>query len=214
MAYVSEMIDQLRDLLSDPNDMQVSFSTKRMYLNLGISAMWPRIWRIVTASDITVVAETYDYALPAGASEHGIVSIELEDGEALGTYTRLAHYDLLPGDEDTVAMLRLAWLPEAGSLIRYRYVSPITPIVATTYATAASETFVGPDKVLGLPVLYAMGLLAVRRMEDYLDASRQRPSNESDRFDVSSLMSSSRMWMNQFEAQVSAMSRPLPVAED
>lgn len=214
MAFVSEMFDQLRDLLSDPGDNQVSFAMKKMYLNLGVTHLWPQIPRMISATAIPIVALTYEYNLSSIVSEHDIISIDIESDNASGSFRRLSYYDLLPGDEDNVSVLRLYSLPTAGATIRIRHTQPIATIVASTYAAAQSEVFLGPDKAIGLPVLYAMGLMAVRRMEDYLDASRQRPANESERVDVSGLLGSSRFWMDEYNSQVLNLARPLPIVED
>lgn len=212
MAYVSTLFDQLRDLLNDPADTQVAFLTKRLYLNRGIAALWPRIWR-VASEQIALVQDQVEYDVATSVSGGKIVSVEVSTKDGDG-WQRLAYYDLLPGDEDQQAKFVLPWMPDGGQLVRVRYVTPVPLISASTYTAAGSETWVGPDEVIGLPALHAMGMLSIRRLEDYLDANRQRPANEHPDTKETWMLSSSRFWLDQYEAQVDALARPLPVAED
>lgn len=212
MATVSECFDQLRDLLNDPADTQVAFGTKRLYLNRGIAALWPRVWRVATTS-LALAPATYEYTLPTAVTGGHLLSAEVSTTDGDG-WQRLAYYDILPGDEDQAGLFVLPWEPETGQSVRLRYAARVPTISAATYAAAQAETWLGPDEAVGAPVLYAMGMLSVRRMEDFLDATRQPPANESRDVRESSVLATSRFWMDQFEAQVDALARPLPVAED
>jgi len=214
MAYVSELFDELRDFLTDPADTQVTYALKRLYLNRGIARMWPRIFRLQSVS-ITVASGTYDYALPVGAADGLITSVELESGSG---YSRFVLYDIMDGDEDTAGVFRLTTSPDAASLlgndIRVKYAAPVSMISSATYAAAQSEAWTGPDRMMHLPVLYAMSLITLRRLDDRLDHTRYTTTQAMNGVSDSDIMQTAAYWMGQFETELVDMERPLPIARD
>lgn len=214
MAFVSELVDQLRDLLNDASDTQVPYATKKIYLNNGINRLWPRIYRI-SSTTITVLTATYDYALPVGAADGLVISVELE---GLYGFTRFVDYDILDGDEDTAGVFRLVRSPDDADLlgydIRIKYAAPIAQIVASTYAAAVSETWVGPDRARHLAVLYAMSMIAARRIDDRQDHTRYSTTQAMNGVSDNDILQASAYWMGQFESELSQMERPLPIARD
>ena len=214
MAFVSELFDQLRDLLNDPTDTQVSFATKKLYLNNGINRLWPRVYKIASTT-VTVLTQQYDYTLPVGAADGLVLSVELEN---LYGYTRFVDYDIMDGDEDATGIIRLTRSPNDSELlgndIRIKYAAPIAQIVATSYANAGSETWVGPDRARHLPVLYAMSMIAARRIDDRQDLNRYSTTQAMNGVTDNDIMQTSAYWMGQFESELADMERVLPIARD
>lgn len=213
MAYVSDLFDQLRDLLKDPTDTNVSFDTKKRYLNRGISRLWPRVYRTSTAT-ITVVAGTYEYALPVAAADGLILSVEVETDYG---YARFVEYDIIDGDEDTAGIFRLTIDPNylgSGTSIRIKYVGPVSLITAASYAAAQAEQWVGPDRAMGLPVLYAMGMITGRKIDPRQDYSRYATTQDANGVSDNDIMQAAAFWLGQFEEELSDIERPLPVARD
>lgn len=212
MAYVSDLFDQLRDLLNDSADTQVSFATKKLYLNRGINRMWPAIWRVATAS-VTLVPDTYEYSYPVALADGYLLSVEISDEDG-DDYVRTNAYDIVTGDEDLAGIIKVPTNPAAGQLLRLRYVAAVPVIAASTYSAAGSEAWTGPDRAMGLPVLYAMGMIAARKLDDRQDASRYSTTQALNGVTDQDIMGSAQMWFGQFESELLALERPLPVARD
>jgi hypothetical protein len=214
MAFVSEMFDQVRDLMNDAADSQISFANKKLWLNRGIRALWPNVYRVVVDTSITVVADTYDYTLPAAVMDGVITVVECETGNATNAYLRFEHYDIIEGDEDQAGVFRFSMLPEAGSRIRIRYAAPIPTIAAADYTAAQSEVWTGPDRALNLPPLYAMAMTAFRKLDDRQDHTRYSTLQAENGVSDQDIQSTGQMWMGQFELELDKWSRPLPIVRD
>lgn len=215
MAFVSELFDQLRDLIGDAADTQVPFATKKLYLNRGIARLWPAVWRLVSTT-ITIVTETYDYALPAAAADGMIVSVELEQED--GSYRRFDDYDVISGDEDLAGVFRLVSDPDNVELlgfdIRIVYAAPVSLITAASYAAAQAESWTGPDRAMGIPVHYAASMVAARKIDDRQDTNTYNTETAQNGVTDQDMMALSQMWMGQFELELAAFDRPLPPARD
>lgn len=214
-TYVSEMFDQVRDLINDASDDQVSFATKKLYLNRGIALLWPKVYKVASDSSITILTDTYDYALPVAVADGIVLSVELENDYG---YLRFVDYDILDGDEDLAGVFRIVRNPDdadmLGYKIRIKYLAPCTAIAAATYVAAQSEAWVGPDRAIHLPVLYAMGMIAARKLDDRQDTTRYSTTQGQNGVTDGDIMSSSRMWFDQFYDELRDMERPLPIARD
>jgi hypothetical protein len=186
-----------------------------MYLNRGIARLWPHIYRVSTGT-ITILASTHDYAFPVAAADGLLISVEMSTAVGGSEYGRFDRYDVLPGDEDAAGLFRLSTSPDGlvGYTVQYRYVQPCTPIVGITYAAMQSEVWVGPDRAIHLPVLYAMGMIASRKLDDRQDTYRYSTVQASNGVTDSGIMQASQLWMGQFELELSDMARPLPIAKD
>jgi hypothetical protein len=215
MAFVSDMVDQLRDLLGDAADAQITYAQKKLWLNRGIRMLWPNIYRVVVDTSITVVAETYDYTLPAAVTDGVILSVEVETGSGDNRFLRLEDYDLIEGDEDQAGVFRFSsLLPEEGADVRIRYAAPIPTISAATYVAAQSETWTGPDRAMDLPVMYAMAMIAGRKIDDRQDHERYSTMQAQNGVTDQDIMASMQLWMGQFELELDKWSRPLPIVRD
>jgi hypothetical protein len=214
MAFVSDLFDQLRDLLNDASDTQVPYATKKLFLNNGIRRLWPRVYRL-TSTTTTILTETFDYALPVGAADGLVTVVELENDYG---YTRFNDYDLIDGDEDTAGVLRLTRNPDSSDLLGYdlriNYAAPVPLIAAASYAAAGSETWTGPDRAIHLPVLYAMSMIASRRLDDRQDHTRYSTTQAMNGVSDTDILQAASYWMGQFEAELNDMTKPLPIARD
>jgi hypothetical protein len=211
--FVSELFDQFRDLLSDALDTQVPFATKKLYLNRGIARLWPAIGRYVSDVSIAVVAGQYEYELPASILDGMLYAVELENLD--GSFSRFDHYDVIFGDATlTGVLLLLSPLPPVGRDLRLRYSAPISLIAAADYEEAETEDWTGPERTVGLPVLYAMGMASVRKLDDRQDTLRYSTTQAANGTSDLDIMNAAQMWFAQFEAELAQMERPLPPARD
>ena len=215
MAFVSELFDQLRDILNDTGDTQVPFATKKLYLNRAIAQLWPSVWRLATTT-ITIVTGTYDYSLPVAAADGHIIAVELEQVD--GSFRRFDDYDIIAGDEDLAGVFRLTVSPDGVDLlgydIRIRYAAPVSFIAAASYAAAGSEVWTGPDRAMGLPPLYAAAMCAMRKIDDRQDTNRYSTTQAQNGVTDQDMMSAGQLWMGQFELELAKFDRPLPIARD
>lgn len=214
MAFVSDLFDQLRDILNDASDTQVPFATKKLYLNRGIARLWPRVW-LLDEQGITLVAGQREYNLSIAVAKGHVVSVEyLPEGEADDAF-RFTDYDIIPGDEDELGYFRLPVAPSSSSdLIRLKVALPVPQIVAASYAAAQSEMWAGPDRAMGLPVLYALGLIAARRLDDRQDHTRYSTTQALNGVTDNDVMTASAMWFGQFAEELADIEMPLPIAKD
>lgn len=214
MAFVSQLFDQLRDILNDPTDTQVSFATKKLYLNLGISRLWPRAWQLDEQS-IALVEGQYEYALTVAVAKGHVVSVEYLVAGDSEDAIRLNSYDIIPGDEDEAGYFRLNTPPGPdGDTIRLKVALPIPQIAAADYTAAQSEVWTGPDRAMGLPVLYALGMIAARRLDDRQDHTRYSTTQALNGVTDNDVMTASAMWFGQFAEELADIEMPLPIAKD
>lgn len=212
MAFVSELFDQMRDLLNDASDTQVPFATKKLYLNRGIARMWPRIFSVRTAT-ITFLADTTELALTAAIAEGLILSVEREVVAGEGWWIPYEAYDIRAGDEDLAGVITLPYNSGPGFDLRIKYVAAVPLIAAASYTAAQSETWTGPDRAMGLPVLYAMGMAVARKLDDRQDTSRYSTTQALNGVTDQDIMGASQMWFGQFEAELAELERPLPISK-
>ncbi len=213
MAFISDMIDQLRDLLNDPTDVQVPFVTKKLYLNRGIARLWPKVFSIQSLA-VALTAGIYEYALAVGVMDGYVLSIEINSLANTAHYQRFDDYDVIPGDEDLAGKLVVGTSPVTGTSLRIRYAGPVSPIASASYVASQSEAFVGPDRAIELPVLYAMGMIVARKLDDRQDTNRYSTTQAMNGVSDQDLMAASQMWFGQFDLALEDMYRPMPPARD
>jgi hypothetical protein len=216
MAFVSELFDQMRDLLNDASDTQVPFATKKLFLNRGIARMWPKVWRIVSITFQTA-DDTLDYTITvpwSNASDYHVLSVELTDPDS-GLRSRFDDYDIIQGDEDLSAIFRFtsSYPPELGD-VYIRVATAVPYITAASYAAAQSETWVGPDRTMSIPVWYAMSLATIRKLDDRQDTNRYSTMVAENGVTDNDIISASQTYMGQFELELAEADVPLPIARD
>jgi len=215
MATTASMIDELRELLNDATDTQVTFPTKIRYLNRGIKAMWPKVYRVVSTTSAVLVLNQEEYAVPAGNLAGLILAVDLETELASGLYRRLDHYDVVPGAAGSTAIIRVSFLPtaiDAGRKLRIVSAERITLLAAASYAAAGSENYDGPAGTEGIPVLYAMHMATSRSLDDRIDYTRLSTTQGQNGVDDASIMQVAQLWYAEFQQELDAVDMPFPIA--
>lgn len=205
MATLLNMLDDLRDRLNDGGDTQVPLATKKRYLNHGVRATWPKLYRTVRDTTVTLVADTFEYAVPASVGNNGkILRIEVEEGVAENRYHLVHNFRLLPGLTDPILELEGPDLPSpAGSRIRFTACRPLTELVND------NDVYDGPAQTDELPVLYAMGLALTRRLDDRLDHRRLSSVSGMNQVGPDEIMTAGQFNFAQFELLLERFAMPL-----
>lgn len=216
MAFVSEIFDQLRALLNDPADAQVPYATKKLYVNRGIALLWPGITRIVEYT-VQLAVGTEEYSLPAAIGDGLVLSVELSlDADALD-YSRIDSFEIMAGNEDESPNLIIRdarLLSTYARWLRVTYAAPVPLVAASTYVASQSEVWSGPDRALGLPVLYAMAMISAGKVDDRQDHTRYSTTQALNGVSDGDILTTSQTWFNQFYAELEQLTRPLPPTRD
>lgn len=208
------MVDQLRDLLNDSTDTQVTIAMKKLYLNRGIARLWPKVHKIATAT-IDLNADDYIYDVPAAVGDGMIVAVEFHDSDDDQDFQRFSDYDYIPAGHSATGRIRINRdIAEATAELRIMYAAPIDYISGSTYAAMQSETWTGPDRALALPVYYAAALCAMRKIDDRQDTNRYSTTQGQNGVTDRDMLALAQTWMGQFELEVGEMERPLFPAVD
>jgi hypothetical protein len=214
-VYHSEQLDQIRDLLVDPTDTQVTFDMKVHYLNQGMRAMWPRVYQVVTDGTTQFVDDTYEYTVPAAVRSGHYVQLEKSKADDDDYFYKMDYedYRILPkaGGADT---LILGFDPGSvweDGYVRITAAVPLTAYTAANYTAAQSEAYTGPDYTAEAPVLYAMSrIMAIpldKRM-GYEQYSLQRGNGAASPQEI---LAASAYWLDEFERRLDEWKMPLPV---
>lgn len=206
MATLLTMLDDLRDRLNDSGDSQVSKPTKIRYLNHGIRATWPRLYRTVRDSTIEIVAATYEYPIPAAVGNNGkMLRVEHETGDATNRFVETYDYTIIPGLTDPILQFDLN-LPPVGARVRITAAKPLTELVND------GDTYDGPSQTDELPVLYAMGLSLTRRLDDRIDHRRLSTTTGTNQVGPDEIMTAGQFNFAQFELLLERHAMPLPTS--
>lgn len=206
MATFLNLLDDLRDRLNDVADSQVPLATKKRFINHGIQATWPSLYRIVRDDTEVLVADTYEYDLPASVGNNSkILRVEIETAESSGRFVNLYDYQIVPGITDPILILEHASLPsEVGAKIRFTVARHLTELVND------NDIYDGPAGTEELPVLYATGLSMQRRLDDRIDHTRLSVTNGQNGVGPTDIMTASQSQFAQFELLLERMAMPLP----
>lgn len=215
-VYHAAQIDQLRDLLVDPTDTQVSFAMKRHYLNAGMRAMYPRVFRIVTDATDQWEDDVYYYTLPSAVQGGHLFLVEASKASDDDYFRPLDfnEYDIIPGPAGA-DVLSITWDPgntyEDG-YIRYHSAMPAVPYVAADYDSAGSELYTYPDYTAEGPVLYAMSRIMAVPLDRRMDYTRHSVQNMNRAATPQEIVSVSAYWLDEFERRVEEWRMALPQA--
>lgn len=213
MSYSGDMIDDLRDRLNDASDTQVPFATKMRFLNRGQAAMFPRIYKVVRDNTMTLQDGVYEYTLPAGSGTGKVLTVEIESDNGSDRYTPLTRYDLIPSTTAPTIVLLDESLPSAvGAQMRVTTAERLTPFAAAAYAASQSESYSGPAGTEELPILYAMGLITARPLDDRMAYNRYVASQQPGSIGPGDIMQVSQFWFSQFEILLDRLQMPFPVS--
>jgi hypothetical protein len=213
-VYLSTQIDQVRDLLEDQTDTQFSFAKKLHYLNMGLRAMWPRVYQIQSDSTTQFVDDTYEYAVPAAVRGGRYVLFERSTASDDDYFQPMDYdeYRILPqnGGAD---IIRLGFDPSstyADGYIRITAALPLSAYTSADYTAAQTEAFSGPDYTSEGPVLYAMSRLIAAPLDNRLDYGRMSVQAQNRAASPQELIASSAYWLDEFERRLDEWKMAIP----
>lgn len=215
MSTAADMVDDLRDRLNDAGDTQVPFATKIRFLNRGIAAMYPKVFKVVRDTTLVIVDDQFEYNFPAGVGTGKVLTVEIETSSTSDRFTPMNRYDIIPSLTAPVLVLLDPALPaEADSRIRITTADRVDPYVAASYVASQSVTYTGPAGTEELPVLYAMGLATARVLDDRMDYTRYSATQVNNGVDPNDIMQVSQFWFAQFELLLDRLQQPFPIARN
>ena len=213
-VYHSEQIDQLRDLLVDPTDTQVAFAKKMYYLNQGMRAMYPRVYRIAVDSTDQWVDDTYYYTIPAAVRGGLLYLIERSTADDDDYFAPMPFnsYQILPGaaGADILEVSEDPTTTYEDGYIRYHAALPATPYTAASYVAAGSEVYTYPDHTMEGPVLYAMSRLMAIPLDQRMDYTQHSLQAMNRAASPGEIVSVSAYWLDEFERRVEEWRMALP----
>jgi hypothetical protein len=206
VSTLEDLVDDLSERLQDTDHTKVSYDRKVRYLNHGIRATWPRLYRTVRDSTLTYDPEVTEYQVPDTVGEHSrILRVEIETDVDSGHYDELGDFDFVPGLEDPIIALRGIRLYHEGAHIRVTAAKPLSLLVDE------DDVFDGPPVSDELPVLYAMALCSPRALDDRLTHSRYSTRQAMNGVDTGEVMEVAQFWFGQFELLLDQIEMPLPI---
>jgi hypothetical protein len=208
VTTLQDLLDDLNDRLNDESGHDgIGLQKKIRYLNRGIAAMWPRVYRTVSDSSIVLAANTFEYAIPAAVGDESeIYRVEIEDINAPATrYVELDEFDIVPMLNSRVLQISApnAWV---GANIRITAAKPLTRL------EDPNDVFDGRAIHEELPVWYALGLALSRRIEDRQDHTRYATLDARNGVDIDEQIGSAAFAFAQFEAMLDRMAMPWPAS--
>lgn len=209
MATMQDLLDDLNDRLQDANNAAgVGEVTKMRYINRGIAAMWPRVYRTVVDSSIVLAANTYEYAVPtAVGDESEIFRMEVEDNSVTALrYIELDQFDIVPAISGRILQIPHVSTAFAGAKVR------ITAAVPLSRLTTTGSTFDGRRIHEELPVWYALGLAIARQVENRTDHTRYSSTVAANHVGINEQMGASQFAFAMFESMLERMAMPWPAS--
>lgn len=203
MADLDDLLDDLNDRIDDDADTQVTEARKIRYINHGIRAMWPRIYRTLTDSTIEIAADTYEYALPSGFDNAWITRVDIETDDASGLWLPVEDYEILPVLTGRSIIIERPHV-NAGARLRVMAAKRLTELVAPT------DVYDGPPGTEEIPIWYALGLVMTRRHENRIDYTRYSTVAAANGVDIAEVMSSGQFAFAQFELLLERAAMPMP----
>lgn len=203
MATLQNLLDDLNDRLTDVPNAQAGQPRKIGWINAGIGAMWPKLYKTIRDNTLVVAANTYEYVLPAVFAHARVITVEAESASGSGRYTQVYDTDILPDLAAPVLVFR-GEIPQTGAKVRVTAAKKITDLAAVT------DTYDGPPGSEELPVLYAMGIASGRRLDDKIDHRRYAATQAPGTVSPNDLMDAAQFWLGQFELILDRQAMPLP----
>ena len=206
MATLQELLDDLNDRLNDANNAAgAGEANKIRYINSGIAAMYPKVYKTVSDSTLVIAEDTWEYELPATFDHARIVRVEVETSSTSNRFIHLYDFEIVPTQENKILRLDHLEMPvDADSRIRVVGVRPLTPLAATT------DTYDGPPGTEEIPVWYAFGRVLGRRLEDRMGHTRYSTTAAMNGVDINEIMNASQFAFAQFELLLDRYALPLP----
>ena len=209
MATLADMLADLNDRINDTGDSQVDKPTKVRYLNHGIRATWPRLYRTERDDSTILAVDTVEYAIPAAVGSNSkILRVERETADGSGIYSLLMNYSMVPGLTDPLIILDSApSSAQIGGKLR------VTAAVRLTALAVDADVYDGPAGTEELPVLYALGLVMQRGLDDRIDHRRYSTTGNANGVGPDQIMTASQFAFAQFELLLERFAMPLPTEE-
>jgi hypothetical protein len=198
------MLSELNDRINDAGNTQVTEAQKIKYLNHGLRAMWPRIYRTVVDTSLELAVDDYEYTIPS-TQDYGLPwRVEIETGDSTNIYVPLDDFEII--NTITGKAIRLKWVPAPyGSRFRVTSAVPLTPFVNS------ASVYDGPPITEELPVWYALGIVMGRRLEDRTDYRRYSTTVAQNGVDINEVMNASQFAFAQFELLLERYTMAMPV---
>jgi len=196
------MLSDLNDRIDDVANV-IPEATKIKYLNHGLRAMWPKIYRTVQDTSLVLAVDDFEYTIPAAHNNGHVVRLEVETGVTTNIWSHLDDFEVV--NLNTSKYFRLRSVPAVyGSRFR------VTSAVPLTEFTAAGSTYDGPDIAFELPIWYALGVVSGRRLENRIDYTRYSTTVAQNGVDINEVMNASQFAYAQFELLLERFAMPLP----
>ena len=213
-VYESAQIDQLRDLLEDAADSQISFLRKQYYLNQGIRAMWPRVYQIVADATTQFVDDQYEYTIPAAVRNGRYILFEKSTAADDDYFYPMDYEDfkIKPG-AGGADILQLGFDPNStweDGYIRITAALPLTAYAAATYTASQTTAYTGPDVTAEGPVLYAMSRIAAIPLDDRMDYGRFSVQAQNRAASPQEHLAVSAYWLDEFERRLDEWKMTMP----
>lgn len=207
MADLQDLLDDLNDGLNDDADTQAPEAAKIRALNHGIRATWPKLYRTSRDSTLTVLDDTWEYGVPAAiASNTRLLMVEIERVAGEGRFDPVMDFHVVPGLTDPKLVFETTDLPgEVGAAIRITVARQLTELALVT------DVYDGPPGTEELPVLYALGKIMSRRLDDRLDHKRMTSVTNENGVTADVIMTAAQFAFAQFELLLDRFAMPLPV---
>lgn len=189
---LQNLLDDLNDRLNDTANAQASVATKTRFINYGIAATWPDLYRVVTAS-ASIVAGTSEYPLTALAGlDARIARIEVQTTVG-GAYVDAWDTSVNPTATSPLLIFRGGAPGATGCLVRATAAAKLTKLSLVT------DNYDGPLGTDELPVLYAMAMCTSRPVDDRLDYKRYSTTADKNGVGVEELTGVASFWMDQYD---------------
>lgn len=206
MPTLTNMLDDLRDLLDDSNDTKYSAATKTRWINHGQNAMWPYIYQVVRDDSLAMASGTMEYTIPSEVGyESVLIGVEVETTS--GEFVKLdgRQYDVVPHLTDQLLIFRGSSIPgvDTGSI-------RITAALPLTELSIGTDVYSGPKVTSELPIMYAMHKAMARDIESRLQWYRFSTTQGLNQTSSDDFIMSSAKWMELFQAGLERLRMPAP----
>lgn len=207
------MLDDLRVRLDDATDVKYPRIVKVQYINYGIRATWPSLFKTVRDFSIALADGTYEYALPGGINSNArVYRVEFETSPGSGRFFEWMDYEIIPHLTDPLIVFGSYPLRPAGELVRISACVPLKELAIAFSGDEEGDVYDGPLGTEELPVLYAMGVASAEPLSVRLDYKRYSTQVATNGVDVAEVSSVAQMWFAQFWTLLNQFEMPQPVS--
>lgn len=182
------------------NQVERRDSTISRSLQMGLRAMYPRVWHEYVDTSITLAPLQWDYTLPLaflGDERIYIIKVELQNIPQGSPQPFLLYRNWEQVGQSTIKLLESqSYVP--GATLRVTYAGPYTDLTQV------------PGRESNLPILYAMGMLLGTRESRRSRADGVTVAAGDSANPPGTAQNAGTWYMRQFEAELQRCSRPIP----